>query len=99
MLLFNGSKLAKRNLPAVLVYFSIFVDPSLFIDLKVEIILECKLIDFPSKACSISSIPENIPFGFLSFSSATTHYAATNGSTESADGTEQNPFSSIWAGI
>ena len=36
---------------------------------------------------------------FLSFSSATTIYVATNGSNETGDGTEQNPFASIWAGI
>ena len=36
---------------------------------------------------------------FLSFSSATTIYVATNGSNETGDGTEQNPFASIWTGI
>ena len=59
-----------RNLPAVLVYFSLIGLPSLFIVSYIEIILECKLIDLFSKACSISSILEKIPFGFLSFSSA-----------------------------
>ena len=36
---------------------------------------------------------------FSSFSSATTIYVATNGSNETGDGTEQNPFASIWTGI
>ena len=36
---------------------------------------------------------------FFSFSSATTIYVATNGSNETGDGTEQNPFASIWTGI
>ena len=37
---------------------------------KIDTIFECKLIDLFSKACSISSILEKIPFGFFSFSSA-----------------------------
>ena len=39
MLLFFGKTLANRNLPAVLVYFSVIEFPSLSIVLNVEIIL------------------------------------------------------------
>ena len=52
-----GNKLANKNLPAVLVYFSILFDPSSLTVLNVEIIFECKLTDLLSKACSISSTP------------------------------------------
>ena len=58
-------RLAKKNLPAVRGYFSTIRFPSLSIVLKVETIFECKLIDLFSKACSISSILENIPLGFF----------------------------------
>ena len=70
ILLFFGSKLAKRNLPAVLEYFSIILSPLESTVSKVEIILECKLIDLFSKACSISSTLENIPLVFFSCFSA-----------------------------
>ena len=53
---FFGKMLASKNLPAVLVYFSILELPSLSIVLKIDIILECRLIDLFSRACSISSI-------------------------------------------
>ena len=69
MLLFLGNTFANKNLPAVLVYFSTIGLPLLSMVLNVEIIFECKLITLLSKACSISSIFENIPFGFLSLSS------------------------------
>ena len=62
--------LASKNLPAVLVYFSILGKPFLSIVLNVEIIFECKLNDLLSNACSISSTPEKIPLGLESFSSA-----------------------------
>ena len=56
ILWFFGNRLANKNLPAVLVYFSITEFPALSIVLKVETILECKLIALFSKACSISSM-------------------------------------------
>ena len=52
----------------MLVYFSVLLDPSSLVVLKVDIIFECKLIDLLSNACSISLTLEKIPFGFLSFS-------------------------------
>ena len=67
--LFKGRRLANKNLPAVLVYFSKIILPLESSVLNVEIIFECKLIDLFSKACSISSTVENIPLGFLSLSS------------------------------
>jgi len=45
ILKFFGKTSANKNLPAVLVYFSVIDNPSLLIVLKVEIILECKLIE------------------------------------------------------
>ena len=65
ILLLVGRILANKNLPAVLVYFSILIFPFSSNVLKVDIIFECKLIDLLSKACSISSIPAKIPFGFF----------------------------------
>ena len=65
-----GKTLASKNLPAVLVYFSFTLFPSLSIVSKVETILECKLIDLFSSACSISSTVEKIYLGFFSQSSA-----------------------------
>ena len=70
MSLLFGKMFANKNLPAVLVYFSTLTDPSISTVSNIETIFECKLIDLVSKACSISSTPENIPLGFLSFSSA-----------------------------
>ena len=61
---FLGSKLANKNLPAVLIYFCLIIILFSSTVSNTEIILVCKLIDLFSKACSISSIFENIPFGF-----------------------------------
>ena len=63
---FFGRIFANKNLPAVLVYFSVIKLPFESIVLKVEIIFECKLIDLFSNACSISSTLEKIPLGFFS---------------------------------
>ena len=65
---FKGRRFANKNLPAVLVCFSIMLFPFASIVLKVDIILECKLIDLFSRACSISSTLEKMPLGFFSFS-------------------------------
>ena len=46
ILWFIGKTFANKNLPAVLVYFSTLVLPLLSIVLKVEIIFECRLIDY-----------------------------------------------------
>ena len=70
MFLFFGKTFASKNLPAVLVYFSTLTVPSSLVVSNIEMIFECRLIELFSKACSISSTPEKIPFGFLSFSSA-----------------------------
>ena len=70
ILWFIGKILANKNLPAVLVYFSLILLPSLSTVLNTDTIFECKLIDLFSRACSISSILEKIPLGFLSSLSA-----------------------------
>ena len=70
ILLLIGKTFANKNLPAVLVYFSITGLLSLSTVLNVEIIFECKLIDLFSRACSISSMFKNKPLGFFSFSLA-----------------------------
>ena len=70
ILLCFGRTLANKNLPAVLVYFCFILLPLSSTVSKTEIILEWRLIDFSSIACSISSILEKIPFGLSSFESS-----------------------------
>ena len=64
--LFFGNKFARRNLPAVLVYFSIFRLPSLSTVSNLEIIVECTLIWPISNPCSISELFIKYP-SILSF--------------------------------
>ena len=52
--LFLGNKLASKNLPAVLVYFSTFVFPSSSIVSNLEITVECTFISPDSNPCSFS---------------------------------------------
>ena len=64
--LFFGNKFANKNLPTVLVYFSIFLLPFSSIVSNLEIIDEWTLICPDSKACSISELFTKCP-SILSF--------------------------------
>ena len=65
MSLFFGNKFAKRNLPAVLVYFSNLTFPLSSTVSNLEIILEWTFICLVSSACSISELFTKYPSIFL----------------------------------
>ena len=56
MFLCLGNKLARRNLPAVLVYFSIFLFPFSSAVSNLETIVEWTFIWPDSRPCSISEL-------------------------------------------
>ena len=64
MSLFFGNKLARRNLPTVLVYFSNFIFPFSSTVSNLDIILEWTFMLPDSKPCSISELFTKYPSTF-----------------------------------